>query len=105
MLSSGQQAADFLKVFHPILRASDLNTTIACCDGGGWEEARKQFVGLQEAGAEDTLEIASGHGYFSPPRVPFNTAKRVCKQFISHYFRSIAHTQSSYLNARGSQPI
>jgi hypothetical protein len=83
MLSTGQQAADFLRIFHPMLKASGLNTTIVCCDGGGWEEARNQLSGLQEAGVEDTLEIASAHGYFSPPKAAFNTTKRVCKFLYS----------------------
>lgn len=82
MLSTGQQAADFLKVFHPVLKASDLNTTIACCDGGGWEEARTQLSGLQEAGAEDALDIVSAHGYLTHPNAPFNTTKRVCKLLL-----------------------
>jgi len=82
MLSTGQQAADFLKVFHPVLKASDLNTTIACCDGGGWEEARTQLSGLQEAGAEDTLDIVSAHGYLTYPNTPLNTKKRVCKLLL-----------------------
>ncbi|TLD32483.1 hypothetical protein E2P81_ATG05459 [Venturia nashicola] len=77
MLSTGEQAADFLKVLHPILKASGLNTTIACCDGEGWEGARQRISGVKEEGAENTLEIATSHGYASPPSTPFNTAKRV----------------------------
>ncbi|KAE9972188.1 hypothetical protein EG328_005153 [Venturia inaequalis] len=77
MLSTGEQAADFLKVFHPVLKASGLNTTIACCDGEGWEGARERLSGIKEEGAEDTLEIATSHGYTAPPGIPFNTTKRV----------------------------
>lgn len=79
MLSTGEQAADFLKVFHSILKASGFNTTIACCDGEGWEGARKQLSGVKEEGAEDTTEIATSHGYATPPGIPFNTTKRVCE--------------------------
>jgi hypothetical protein len=103
MLSTGQQAADFLKIFHPILKASGLNTTIACCDGGGWEESRKQLSGLQGAGAEDTLEIASGHGYFSPPRTAFNTTKRVCASHIFSRFQNLRTYPKFYLHNHKSE--
>lgn len=66
MLSTGEQAADFLKVFHPILKASGQNISIACCDGEGWEGSRSQLAGLQEAGAEDAIEIVTSHGYTAP---------------------------------------
>jgi hypothetical protein len=36
MLSSGAQAADFIKVLAPTIKAAGLNTTIACCDSEGW---------------------------------------------------------------------
>ncbi|KAF2168809.1 glycoside hydrolase family 30 protein [Zasmidium cellare ATCC 36951] len=77
MLSSGQQAADFLKVFAPTLEASGLKTEIACCDGSGWEEQRSRLEGIQQAGAESTLGLVTAHGYSSPLSTPFSTSKRV----------------------------
>jgi hypothetical protein len=79
MLSTGQQAADFLKIFRPTLKASGLKTSIACCDGGGWEEAREQLQGIRQAGGEDLLDIVTAHGYKSPPGLPFNTTKKACE--------------------------
>ena len=83
MESSGQQAADFLKVLYPTLKASGLKTKIACCDGSGWEQARERIEGIQAAGAEYTLDIATAHGYDSPLTTPFATTKRVCKLYLS----------------------
>ncbi|KAK4499809.1 hypothetical protein PRZ48_007995 [Zasmidium cellare] len=77
MLSSGQQAADFLEVFSPTLEASGLKTKIACCDGSGWEEERSRLEGIQQAGAESTLGIVTAHGYSSPLSTPFSTSKPV----------------------------
>ncbi|QDS72161.1 hypothetical protein FKW77_004531 [Venturia effusa] len=77
MLSTGEEAADFLKILYPILQASGLSTTIGCCDGEGWEGTREQLAGLQKEGAEDTLGIVTTHGYTSSPGAPFNTTKRV----------------------------
>lgn len=79
MLSTGEQAADFLKVFHTVLKSSGLNTTVACCDGEGWEASRERLLGIKAEDADDTLEIATSHGYTAPPGVPLNTTKRVCK--------------------------
>ncbi|KAF2418961.1 glycoside hydrolase [Tothia fuscella] len=77
MLSSGKQAAEFLRVFHPTLKASGLNTSIVCCDGGGWEDGRQQLEELKSAGAEEMLDIVSAHGYKQNPSLPFDTSKRV----------------------------
>lgn len=79
MLSDGQQAADFIKVFHPILKASGFSTTIACCDAAGWEYQREMLEGIQAAGAENMLGVVTSHGYNTPPTTPFNTTKPVCK--------------------------
>lgn len=77
MLSSGQQAADFLEVFFPTLKRSGLKTEIACCDGSGWEQERERLTGIQQAGAESTLAIVTAHGYSSPLGTPFDTSKPV----------------------------
>ncbi|XMA09161.1 hypothetical protein WAI453_001952 [Rhynchosporium graminicola] len=77
MQSTGQQAADFLKIFYPTLKKSGLKTEIACCDGSGWEEQRSRLTGIQKAGQEDTLGLVTSHGYATAPGAPFKTDKKV----------------------------
>ena len=77
MLSSGQQAADFLEILYPTLQKAELTTQIACCDGSGWEQNRERLTGIQQAGKEDTLGLVTAHGYSSAPSTPFATNKKV----------------------------
>ena len=77
MQSDGQQAADFLKVLYPTLKAAGLSTQIACCDGSGWEQQRERLTGIQAAGEEGTLGLVTAHGYSSLPSTPFATPKKV----------------------------
>ena len=77
MQSSGQQAADFLEILYPTLRAAGLSTEIACCDGSGWEQNRERLTGIQEAGEEPALGLVTAHGYSSAPGAPFETSKKV----------------------------
>lgn len=77
MQSDGQQAADFLKVLYPTLKAAGLSTQIACCDGSGWEQQRERLEGIQAAGEEYTLGLVTAHGYSSRPSTPFATSKKV----------------------------
>jgi O-glycosyl hydrolase len=77
MESSGLQAADFLVKLYPTVQQSGLRTKIACCDGSGWEQARERIEGIEAAGDEYTIEIATAHGYSSPLSTPFDTTKRV----------------------------
>ena len=77
MQSDGQQAADFLEVLYPTLEASGLKTEIACCDGSGWEQARERLEGIEAAGADYTLGIATAHGYSSYPSTPFDVPQKV----------------------------
>jgi hypothetical protein len=77
MQSDGQQAADFIKVLYPTLKKAGLKTQIACCDGSGWEQARERIEGIQAAGEEYALGLATAHGYSSPPSTPFATTKKV----------------------------
>jgi len=73
MLSNGTQAADFIKVLEPTLRAAGLNTKIICCDGAGWNYQASMLKGIQDAGAEDLLDVVTSHGYSDPPVKPFDT--------------------------------
>lgn len=79
MLSTGNQAGDFLKIFAPILHASNLTTKpkITCCEGTGWEASREQLSGLKNARAKSLFDIATSHGYTSPPSLPLETSKKV----------------------------
>jgi O-glycosyl hydrolase len=73
MLSNGTQAADFIKVLAPTLRAARLDTKIICCDGAGWNYQASMLKGIQDARAEDLLDVVTSHGYSDPPTKPFNT--------------------------------
>jgi hypothetical protein len=77
MQSSGQQAADFIKILYPTLQKAKLDTKIACCDGSGWEQQRERLTGLQQAGYESEIGLVTSHGYSSKPGAPFNTPKKV----------------------------
>ena len=77
MQSNGQQAADFIEVLYPTLKAAGLKTQIACCDGSGWEQNRERLTGIQEAGVENDLGLVTSHGYSSYPGAPFQTSKHV----------------------------
>jgi O-glycosyl hydrolase len=74
MLSNGTQAADFIKVFEPTLRAAGLDTKIICCDGAGWNYQASMLKGIQDAGAETLLDVVTSHGYSDPPAKPFDTS-------------------------------
>ncbi|EPE34762.1 (Trans)glycosidase [Glarea lozoyensis ATCC 20868] len=77
MQSSGQQAADFIKILYPTLQKAGLTTQIACCDGSGWEQQRERLTGVQQAGYENEIGLVTSHGYSSKPGAPFNTPKKV----------------------------
>jgi hypothetical protein len=84
MQSDGIQAADFIKILHPTLRAAGLSTQIACCDGSGWEQQRSRLTQIQAAGVEDLLGVVTAHGYSSRPDVPFKSSKRVSSSHDSY---------------------
>lgn len=83
LLENGQQAADFINVFAPILKKSGYSTKQACCDAGGWEFQRYLLAGIQAADAEKHLGIVTAHGYITPPTTPFNTTKKVCTYYVA----------------------
>lgn len=78
MLSDGTQAADFIKVLAPTVKAAGLDVKLTCCDGVGWEEQRAMLPGLQAGGpehsAESYLSVITAHGYNSPPTTPLETS-------------------------------
>lgn len=77
MLSTGGQISPFINILHSALRAANLTTKIACCDGAGWEQSREQLLGVQHAGAENLIGLATSHGYLTPPSTPLSTSHRV----------------------------
>jgi O-glycosyl hydrolase len=77
MLSSGTQAADFIKVLAPTLKAANLSTTIACCDSEGWENQRSMTSQIKSSGAENLLSTITSHSYTSSPGSPLSTTRKV----------------------------
>lgn len=68
MVMNGTQAADFIKVLAPTLRANPnfTDTKIACCDGTGWQVQANLTRGLIAGGADDLVGVITGHAYTSP---------------------------------------
>lgn len=68
MVMNGTQAADFVKVLAPALRANPnfTDTKIACCDATGWRAQADLTRGLAAGGADGLVGVVTGHGYSSP---------------------------------------
>ncbi|KUJ22900.1 glycoside hydrolase [Mollisia scopiformis] len=77
MLSSGTQAADFIKILAPTIYTANLSTGIACCDSEGWSNQGTMTSQIKSAGAESLLAIITSHSYTSSPSSPISTSKRV----------------------------
>ncbi|ANB12318.1 beta-1,6-glucanase Neg1 [Sugiyamaella lignohabitans] len=79
MLSSGFQAADFIKVLYPTIQRAGLSTQvkIACCDSEGWDNQVNMTAEIQQENVEDLLGIITSHSYTSWPTYPINTKKNV----------------------------
>ncbi|KAH6675968.1 glycoside hydrolase superfamily [Halenospora varia] len=76
MLSSGTQAADFIKVLHPALAAAGLgNVGINCCDMVGWNDQVTATAQLISAGVEGMISRITSHGYSSDPTSPIKTTR------------------------------
>jgi len=76
MLSSGTQAADFIKVLHPALAAAGLsNVGINCCDMVGWNDQVTATAQLISAGVESKISRITSHGYSSDPTSPIKTSR------------------------------
>jgi O-glycosyl hydrolase len=64
MMMNPAQATNFIKVLEPILRATQLNTQIACCDAVGWRGAQKYANAIsKDSIANKYVSVISGHGY------------------------------------------
>lgn len=77
MLSSGTQAADFIKVLYPTLQAANLSTQIACCDSEGWNNQITMTAQLKAAGVENMLGVVTSHAYSSQVGATINTTRPV----------------------------
>ncbi|KAL2066438.1 hypothetical protein VTL71DRAFT_2509 [Oculimacula yallundae] len=76
MLSSGTQAADFIKVLHPALAAAGLGSVgINCCDTVGWNSQVTATAQLISAGVEGSIARITAHGYSSDPTSPIKTSR------------------------------
>jgi O-glycosyl hydrolase len=78
MLSSGTQAADFIKVLRPTLDRNNLTSVgINCCEATGWNVATQHAQQLQAAGAEPLLYAITSHEYTSRISGVMRTSARV----------------------------
>ncbi|OCL05531.1 glycoside hydrolase family 30 protein [Glonium stellatum] len=77
MRSTGGQAADFIKVLSPTLKAANLSIGIACCDAEGWSNQAAMTSQLKSAGVEPMLSVVTSHAYTSSPGSPISTTHRV----------------------------
>ncbi|KAL5326394.1 hypothetical protein ACEPPN_004078 [Leptodophora sp. 'Broadleaf-Isolate-01'] len=78
MLSSGTQAADFIKVLSPTLKAANLShIAITCCESTGWSDTINKVSHLKSAGVEPQLGVITSHTYTSNFNGPLKTALKV----------------------------
>ncbi|MFH8440136.1 glycoside hydrolase [Streptomyces sp. NPDC018026] len=74
MRSDGYQAADFLKVFGPLLDKSDLKTKIAFGEATGWRDQEEMLQEMKSVpGADRYVDTVVGHGYQGEPSSPLST--------------------------------
>lgn len=79
MLSSGTQAADFIKVLYPTVQSAGLGgqVKITCCDSEGWNNQKTMTSQLISAGVDSQVGIITSHSYVTKPDVPINTSHNV----------------------------
>ncbi|KAJ6520909.1 glycoside hydrolase [Mycena vulgaris] len=79
MLSSGTQAADFIKVLYPTLQSAGLGSQvkITCCDSEGWNNQKTMTAQLVSAGVDSQVGLITSHSYVTSPDVPISTSHNV----------------------------
>jgi len=78
MRSTGQQAADFIKVLSKTLKDNNLgHIGINCCDSTGWQIAGQVAGQIKSSGAEDLLYAITSHEYTSRLGAPLSTKAKV----------------------------
>lgn len=77
MLSSGAQAADFIKILYPTLQKANLSDQvgIACCDAEGWNDQKSMTGSLSSI--NNMVSLITGHSYTSQPTSPISTPHHV----------------------------
>ena len=71
------QAADFVKVFGPALRASGLSTKVACCDTLGFNQLPNYVNAVRaDPSADANVAAFTSHGYSGAPAAPISTDGR-----------------------------
>jgi glucuronoarabinoxylan endo-1,4-beta-xylanase len=77
MLFTPAQAANFLSVLGPTLRAAGLSTKITCCDTLGFNQLPGYVSAVQgNAAANAAVGVFTSHGYSGAPTTPVNTGDR-----------------------------
>jgi len=57
MLSSGQQAAEFIKLLAPTVKAVGLDIKLTCCDATGCNAQEKLLPGAERRGSKCCIGI------------------------------------------------
>ncbi len=71
MIMNPTQAADFIGILGPTVKAAGLNPQIVCCDVLGWSSAQSYASGLESnSAASAAFNIFSSHGYGGAPTFP-----------------------------------
>ncbi|KAF2470663.1 glycoside hydrolase [Lindgomyces ingoldianus] len=78
MLSSGTQAADFIKILYPTLQKNNMSDVgINCCEGTGWSVASGHASQIAAAGVENMVYAITSHEYTSRISGTMKTTRRV----------------------------
>ena len=72
------QAADFVKVFEPTLKASGLSTRVACCDTLGFNQLPDYVSAVRglSAAKNANVGVLTSHGYSGAPASPITSDGR-----------------------------
>jgi len=77
MLATSAQAADFLSVFGPTMKASGLSTKVACCDTLGFNVLPGYVSAVEgNSAANAGVGLFTSHGYSGAPTSPINSTGR-----------------------------
>ncbi len=77
MVVDPAQAADFVKVLGPTLRAGRLPVQIACCDAEGWDLAPGYTSAIMnDPQARAYVHTMTSHGYTGAPSFPLDTGNK-----------------------------
>ncbi|NUR28238.1 MAG: hypothetical protein HOV83_20755 [Catenulispora sp.] len=77
MLFTQSQAANFLSVLGPTLRAANLPTKITCCDTLGFNQLPSYVSAVNgNAAANAAVGVFTSHGYSGAPTTPINSGGR-----------------------------